>query len=140
VGFEQQGNVQLNIGFDQNTDSREFFSFKTQNIWNISAYKGTPMIRPLFGDTYYAVPENAPISGITVFPNPTNGELRITNYELGIGSLSEIEVFDIYGKKQKTECRKGEMENGEYLINISHLPAGIYFLRINEQTVKIIKN
>ena len=138
VGFQQQDNVQLNIGFDQNTDSREFFRFKTQNTWNISAYKGTPMIRPLFGDIFYAISENEPTSGIKVFPNPTTGELRITNYELGINNeqltINNVEIFDVYGRKQKVESRK------QNVIDISNLPAGIYFLRVNEQTVKIIKN
>ena len=136
VGFRQQGNVQLNIGFDQNTDSRAFFRFKTQNDWTISAYKGTPMIRPCFGDTFYSVPENAPISNIKVFPNPTNGELRVMSGEL---KVENVEVFDIYGRKQKAESKKQKAE-GEIVINIGNLSAGIYFLRVNEQTVKIIKN
>ena len=39
---------------------------------------------------------------ITLVPNPTTGELRIENGELRIGtpSVVEVQVFDIYGKKQ----------------------------------------
>ena len=140
VGFEQQGNVQLNIGFDQNTDSREFFKYKTQNTWEGSSYKGTPMIRPCFGDTFYSVPENAPISNIKVFPNPTTGVLNliqepINNEQL---TINNIEIFDVYGKK--LTFHHLIISSSHHLINISHLPAGIYFLRVNEQTVKVIKN
>ena len=136
VGFEQRGNVQLNIGFDQNSDSC-VFKYKTRNTWTTSSYKGTPMIRPLFGDTFYAVSENAPISKITVFPNPTNGEVRIRKMNNEQLIMNNVEVFDIYGRKQKAGCR---MQDAEMVINIAHLPAGIYFLRVAEQTLKVIKN
>jgi len=133
VGFEQQGNVQLNIGFDQNTDSRAFFRYKTQNEWNSSAYKGTPMIRPLFGDTFYSVPENAPLSKIKVFPNPTTGVLNLIQERIEMSDM-RCEIYDIYGRKMS------QISNLKSQINISHLPAGIYFLRVDGQTVKVIKN
>ena len=71
----------------------------------------------------------------TIYPNPTSGELRIENGELRI---TNVEIFDVYGKRHEgAKARKGE---GEIVLNISHLPAGIYFLRIDGQTVKVIKN
>jgi hypothetical protein len=73
-----------------------------------------------------------------VYPNPATGELRITNYELRI---KDIVIYDVYGKKQNG---KWKMENEEWKVNISHLPAGIYFVKINteqgeEITKKIVK-
>jgi len=76
------------------------------------------------------------ISTIQVYPNPTNYELRITNYELQMGS---VEIFDIMGRMQNAECRMQNAEE-EMVIDISHLQAGIYFLKIDNQTIKIIKN
>ena len=79
-------------------------------------------------------------TNIRVYPNPTTGELRITNYELGIGSLSEVgvEVFDVYGRKQSHVSRVTRNEK-----NISELPAGIYFVKITTEkgvvTKKVIK-
>ncbi|MCL2246341.1 MAG: T9SS type A sorting domain-containing protein [Lentimicrobiaceae bacterium] len=89
-----------------------------------------------------------------VYPNPTTGELRIanyelriTNYELGIanyefetGTLSEVEVeiFDIYGRKLSSHSSPLTSHSSS-LINISHLPAGVYLLRIGGQMVKLIK-
>jgi len=79
-------------------------------------------------------------AGFRVYPNPTTGELRITNYELRMGN---IDIFDIYGRKQKAESGKQKAEE-EMVMDISHLPAGIYLIRIQTEagTVmeKIIKN
>ena len=77
---------------------------------------------------------------ITIFPNPTTGELQITNYELQNGLLSavKVEVFDVYGRKQKAESRK------DNVVDISNLFAGIYFVKISTEagtiTKKIIKH
>jgi hypothetical protein len=85
-----------------------------------------------------------------LYPNPTTGEFNIAvcgeRYAVG-----DIEIYDMYGRKQKS--RKGNsppfMEGWQpqadgVVINISHLPSGIYFLRITTSngivTKKIIKN
>ena len=71
--------------------------------------------------------------GVEVYPNPTSGQLRITNYELRMGN---VEIYDVTGRKQRAESRKGE---NEMVIDISNLPAGIYFVQIGKQTTKIVK-
>ena len=75
---------------------------------------------------------------ITVIPNPTTGELEIKNYELEIKS---IEVFDVYGRKVSSHHLIAT--SSHHHINISHLPPGIYFIKITTttgtQTQKIIK-
>jgi len=67
------------------------------------------------------------LSEIRVFPNPTSGQLRITNYELRITS---IEVFDVYGRK--IEGMKERRSEGvkEVVLDISGFSAGIYFVKI----------
>jgi hypothetical protein len=80
------------------------------------------------------------ISHTTIYPNPTVGELRIENGELRI---ENVEVFDVYGRKQKAENRK--QNEGSTVIDVSHLSPGIYFVRVyNEkkgiETLKLIKN
>ena len=78
-------------------------------------------------------------SEMALYPNPTTGELSITNYELGI---TNIEIFDIYGRKHHISYLKSQISNHQ--INISHLSAGIYFVKVyTAQGVfveKVIKN
>jgi len=74
------------------------------------------------------------IMPLSVYPNPTAGELRIKSYEIGINS---IEIFDMMGKMQKVKSRK--QEEGEIVIDISYLPAGVYFLQIGSRRAKIVK-
>jgi len=139
IGFEQHGNVQLNIGFDQNNDSREFFRYNTNGNWEKSAFKGTPMMRPAFGEPVnLKVTSNPEISKTKIYPNPTSGQLRITNYELRI---TNVEVFDVFGRKIfKLETQNPESETN---FDISSFPIGIYFVRIQTEkgmvTEKIIK-
>ena len=68
---------------------------------------------------------------ILIAPNPTTGELRIESGELRI---DKIEIFDIYGRKQKS--RRAEEQN---IIDISHLPAGIYLVKIITEKGFVIK-
>ena len=78
---------------------------------------------------------------ITVYPNPTTGELRVTSYELQIG---KIEIFDVYGRNVGVKFPSNSLEGWQpqadgVVLNISHLPAGIYFLRVNGETIKVVK-
>ena len=80
---------------------------------------------------------------ILVYPNPTTGQLTINNEQLTIvnerTTIENIEIFDIFGSRltpNPSPFWRGA--GGE--VNISHLPSGIYFLKINNQTFKIIKN
>ncbi|MCL2167927.1 MAG: T9SS type A sorting domain-containing protein [Lentimicrobiaceae bacterium] len=82
-----------------------------------------------------------PVSNVTkiqVYPNPTAGELTITNYDSnnGINSLV-IEVFDVYGRKLLIHPLIPS--SSHHFINISHLPAGIYILRVENDVVKVVK-
>jgi len=143
VGFQQHGNVQLNIGFDQNTDSREFFRFNTRGIWEESVFKGTPMLRPVFGEiTSGPIDCVASPTTTTIKPNPANDWVEIINYELQIKS---IEIFDVYGRNVGANLRVRISAETGNKINISHLPTGIYFVRIYKEnntfeTLKLIKN
>ena len=73
---------------------------------------------------------------IVIYPNPTTGQLRITNYELRENTV--VDISDIYGK-----CHTLRVTCNE-IIDISHLANGIYFLKLttNESTTvkKIVKH
>jgi hypothetical protein len=72
-------------------------------------------------------------SHLKIYPNPTTGELRISSSEFRVDN---IEIFDVYGKKQNAECR---VENEEWKINISNLSGGIYFLKIETEKGDVFK-
>jgi agmatine/peptidylarginine deiminase len=73
------------------------------------------------------------ISKINIYPNPTTGELQI-----GMGDMRyeicDIMIFDVFGKIQKAENCRSQIEKSQIEINISHLPAGIYFVKISTES------
>ena len=58
--------------------------------------------------------------------------------EKGEWRMENVEVFDVFGRKQKGEGRR-EKGEGSIELDVSHLSAGVYFLRVDGQTVKIVK-
>jgi len=90
---------------------------------------------------------------ITVYPNPTTGELRIECRDALQCVFTNVEIYDIYGKKchvsRVTRPRSAEAEpqpNNQpstQSLNISAFPSGVYFLKINTEngtiTKKVIK-
>jgi len=70
----------------------------------------------------------------TLHPNPTTGELHIsvTGYQ-----ISNIEIFDVYGRKLSSGHITTSSLNQK--IDISHLNAGIYFVKITTNAGKVVK-
>jgi hypothetical protein len=72
---------------------------------------------------------------VRAYPNPTTGQITIDNLQFTIES---VEVFDLYGKKI-VNCPLSIHNT----IDISHLPAGLYLLRIDsgkrQTNLKIVK-
>ena len=75
--------------------------------------------------------ENFELSTLKIYPNPTTGMLRIENSGLKIESVA---IYDVFGKIQKIENLK--MEN---TIDISHLSAGVYFVKIRTEAGEIVR-
>ena len=73
---------------------------------------------------------------ISIYPNPTNYELKITNYE---GKINSVEICDIAG-------RIVLIPQLSFLnsINVAHLPKGVYLVKIHTDkgivTQKVVKN
>ena len=71
------------------------------------------------------------LSNILIYPNPTTEELRIADGGLRIES---VVFYDFFGKIQKIENRK--IGN---VIDISHLSAGVYFVKIRTETGEVVR-
>jgi len=70
---------------------------------------------------------------IALFPNPTTGELRVTSGEL---QVTNIEVLDIHGRKLLSHTSNLTPHTS---IDISHLQAGMYFVKITTGQGEIVK-
>jgi hypothetical protein len=64
---------------------------------------------------------------ITVYPNPTTGQLTINNEQL---TINNVEIFDFYGKNILSQTIN---RTPQTTVDISHLPSGIYFLQIHTE-------
>jgi M6 family metalloprotease-like protein len=75
------------------------------------------------------------VNSIQITPNPARDyiELRVTSDELQVTS---IEIFDMYGKKVLSHPLIRSSSHS--LINISHLPLGIYLIKTGCQTAKLV--
>jgi len=74
------------------------------------------------------IKDNEQKGKFTVYPNPAKNELQVTSYELQVTS---VEIFDVYGRNVGANLRVCPNENK---INISALSAGIYFIRIIDES------
>jgi hypothetical protein len=89
-------------------------------------------------DNYFA-------EDIYLYPNPAMEyiTLNITPLEKrGLGGvLQEIQIFDVFGNEIHPPRPAGTPQEGnKYRIDISTLPAGVYFVRIeNEKPMKFVK-
>ena len=80
---------------------------------------------------------------VLAYPNPTNGELRVIVFRLEGSSATEYNIYNLTGGRVMRgrllkECKTAD--KCEANIDVSHLPRGVYFLRISNEVVKFIKN
>ena len=68
---------------------------------------------------------------ITIYPNPTTSYLNIKSDNL-VNSLYQL--ISLEGKVLSS----GIIDSDNYQMDLSHLAAGFYFLRINNNTYNII--
>ncbi|MCL2131940.1 MAG: T9SS type A sorting domain-containing protein [Lentimicrobiaceae bacterium] len=77
------------------------------------------------------------IMNYLVYPNPTTRKLTIRNEKSGMSS--EIEIFDVVGRKLLSHSPLTSDSSPLIEIDISHLSAGLYFLKVDGKTVKVVK-
>jgi hypothetical protein len=102
---------------------------------------------------YVGVAETHCNESLQVYPNPTTGELRIMNNEQL--TMINVEVYDVYGKRieiprsarndaEETKFPSNSLEGWQpqadgVVLNLSNLPAGIYFFKIETENGYIVK-
>ena len=78
------------------------------------------------------IPETPP-STLSLYPNPTTGELTISNGQL---TITHVEIFDVFGKNLIPHTSYPKPHTS---INISHLAAGVYFVKITTEAGQVVK-
>ena len=80
------------------------------------------------GNDITSVSENLASEGFRVFPNPTNGLITI------VGGSGEYRIANVLGQVLMT----GSMQGDSQQVNVSQLPAGMYFITLGESTRKLL--
>jgi hypothetical protein len=68
---------------------------------------------------------------LSVYPNPASESFRVG----GIDEPTLVTVFDMNGKMVLQQ-----MVNPDKAVVVGHLPKGIYFVKVNGKTMKVVKN
>ncbi len=133
VGWQQQTDNNLNVGFDRNTDSRSNISYNVDGTWTNSSFSGSLMIRPLVGtawqEAFSGIKEhNLENNSFVVFPNPLNGNiinLQIASDE-GIMLKKEKILVEIFNNMGQMVLQRPYSES----IDVSALQGGVYIIRL----------
>jgi hypothetical protein len=80
------------------------------------------------------IPTITMANSLQLYPNPTTGELQIKNYEIQEGD--KIEIYNMLGQKQQLPTTNNYPLN---TIDVSHLSAGMYTLKIGGYVGKFVK-
>lgn len=78
----------------------------------------------------YGVEEPTPENDWAIYPNPANGTITISGDQTG-----EYQIANIMGQTLMT----GRFDTEKQQINVSALPAGVYFINIDGKTTKFVK-
>ena len=76
--------------------------------------------------------DDLPDNLIAIYPNPTNGKLTVSGTGL---QVSRIDIYDVYGKLLQTLAVNDVVAD----LDVSGLPAGLYFLRIQTDNGAVTK-
>jgi uncharacterized coiled-coil DUF342 family protein len=139
-GNEGVDDGKIQLSFDANTTNTPRVSYIIVTSDDADETKTVVVIQ----NQSVGINEKSPLSSqmekINVYPNPTNGQIRIVFENTSDSKNRNIEIYDMLGKRV---LLLSPATSPEIDIDISHLPAEIYFLKIQTDkgviTKKIIK-
>lgn len=131
VGWLQQSDDNLNIGFDSTSDAGSNLLYNIDGSWQNSAFKGAVMIRPCLGPSLLP-PKHKPVSGndskLNIYPNPTEGSFSVglppacSGYENPDSYI--LSIYNLTGNKIAEYPYRDQYD-------LSFLSRGIYILRLS---------
>lgn len=123
------------------SDFRYKFNFEAgggNNIYldNINIYQGAPSDVLVIG-----LDENEGVSGLNVYPNPTDNELNI-RFSVNSAQTSQVQIQDLSGKILQTYNVNANAGSNLVLVDTKDLSSGMYFLKVSgpgsEQIVQFV--
>ncbi len=125
IGYEQQGETFIAIGFDKNTDTASKIFTNVTGTWDTNTeLKGSVMMRPGFDKNRDVTAVNEPDlsedKDIQIFPNPSHGSFDINQ------PFDELYIYDITGKL----LRHITSGNTSRKVIETNLTKGVYVVRI----------
>lgn len=131
IGIVQHNNGLINIGFDASTDNSQYNFYNVNGSWQQSDSKGSLMIRPVVGSSYYiGVDEfESPIQKVVLYPNPASNTLNIK-----ISENTEIVqtcIYDLMGRR----LIQGRFEP---TLSVADLAEGMYFISLTTAEGQVI--
>ncbi|MGQ9619437.1 MAG: T9SS type A sorting domain-containing protein [Bacteroidales bacterium] len=125
AGWKQRSETFLNAGFDLNTPHNGRQLYWLSNEWKVSQMPGSIMIRPVFGPRIKLTDIQTPLQNenrLKIWPNPASDYIYINAGENASLPDASVVIMDLAGRTL-VRCRLTER------IDVSSLPAGIYFIR-----------
>jgi hypothetical protein len=138
LGYRQNNEGELNVGFDVNNNSSSNVYFNVGNLWKQKSSNdlfGSFMIRPIFGNTE---PDTTTVTAVDndliplkVYPNPNIGTFYVE------GNFQSFVIYDIRGSVIQQGNHTGTKRQ---LISIADRPKGLYIIRLMaNKTIKTFK-
>lgn len=136
IGWSQNDDSRLNVGFDRNKDNSDQLLYNIYGTWENSSLSGSLMMHPIIGTIGETAIQLAAIDkqSLTVYPNPANEYIHLS------GLINEndniVSIYNSLGKLQK----QSHLVSSE--LNVSDLDKGIYIVKISSngiiQTSKLV--
>lgn len=147
VGYQQVSSADtslLRLGFDKSSPFGKNIFYNGSANWqqnlqtdstgkplNSLQLQGAFMLRPVMGSksaVVTAINDPEPLPVLLAYPNPTTGQIRWDNTK-----LTRLDVITITGQTLLSV----EPSRGQQTLDVSHLPDGLYLLRLfsNQQVV-----
>lgn len=126
IGFKQLEADKIYVGFDVNTSSNKRIFYRSGERWYTSAFKGSLLMRPDFGEDLSLSIERQErvLSQHTIYPNPATREIFIG----GIEESAQVEIYALSGSL----LLSGMVNMGE-AFSLQDLSSGAYIVRIRNE-------
>ena len=137
VGWLQQSNYLLNVGYDRFNNAREnsFFYSIDVGAWSMSINEGAMMIRPVMSDEFITSEDELIASRQEhpeFYPNPLNQDILRIKWADYNNSEKEFAIFNVYGQLVRSglftdRIGMNGIKNGMYVVRVFHPETGEIF-------------